>query len=208
MARYCGAVCRFCRREGEKLFLKGERCYTNKCAMERREGGPGQHGKGRQSFSDYKIQLREKQKAKRMYGVLEGSFSRYYDKAAKAKGVTGSRLLQRLELRLDNIVYRLGFAASRRQARQLVNHGHVTVNGRPVDISSYQLSAGDVIEVKEKTKKNVNITAAMEAASSRMVPEWLSLDKTGVKGQVLAQPTREQLPQSIREQLIIEHYSR
>ena len=208
MARYCGAVCRFCRREGEKLFLKGERCYTGKCAVERREGGPGQHGKGRQQYSDYKIQLREKQKAKRMYGVLEKSFRLYYDDAAKAKGVTGSRLLMTLELRLDNIAYRLGFGASRKQARQLVTHGHVSVNGKAVDICSYQVSAGDVIEVKEKTKKNVNIVAAMENASSRIIPEWLSLDKSGVKGQVLALPTREQLPQSLKEQLIVELYSR
>lgn len=208
MARYCGAVCRFCRREGEKLFLKGERCYSGKCTMERREGGPGQHGKGRQAFSDYKIQLREKQKTKRMYGVLEKSFRRYYDKASRAKGVTGSRLLLTLELRLDNVAYRLGFSASRRQARQLINHGHVTVNGKPVNICSYLLKAGDVVEVKEKTKKNLNVVAAMDAATSRVVPEWLSLDKSGVKGQVLAMPTREQLPQSIKEQLIVELYSR
>ncbi len=208
MARYCGAVCRFCRREGEKLFLKGERCYTAKCAMERREGGPGQHGKGRQAFSDYKIQLREKQKARRIYGVLEKTFRRYYTKASRAKGVTGSRLLLTLELRLDNIVYRLGFASSRRQARQLVGHGHVTVNGKHVDISSYLVSAGDVIEIKEKAKKNLFIVGAMETATSRIIPEWLSLDKGGVKGQVLALPTREQLSQSLNEQLIVELYSR
>ena len=208
MARYCGAVCRFCRREGEKLFLKGERCYTAKCAMERREGGPGQHGKGRQSFSDYKVQLREKQKTKRIYGMLEKQFRHYYDKAARAKGVTGSRLLSSLETRLDSITYKLGFAASRKQARQLVTHGHISVNGKPVDICSYHVAAGDVIEVKEKTKKNVNVTASMEAASSRIIPEWLSLDKSGVKGQVLSIPTREQLPQSVREQLIVELYSR
>lgn len=208
MARYCGAVCRFCRREGEKLFLKGERCYSSKCAIERREGGPGQHGRGRQSFSDFKVQLREKQKAKRSYGLLEAGFRKVYEEAARAKGVTGTNLLVRLERRLDNIVYRLGFAVSRNQARQLVNHGHVLVNGKRVDIASFPVNVGDVVEVREKTKKNPGVLASMEFATTRIIPEWLSLDKGAAKGTVLAMPTREQLPQSTREQLIVELYSR
>lgn len=208
MARYCGGVCRFCRRQGEKLFLKGERCFTEKCAMERREGAPGQHGRGRQSFSDYKVRLRERQKAKRIYGLLERKFEVYYEDAARAKGVTGSRLLLNLERRLDNVVYRLGFAMSRNQARQIVKHGHVLVNGKSVDLPAFPVSAGDTIEIKEKSKKNVNVVAAMESATSRMIPEWLALDKAGVKGSVLALPTREQLPQSVNEQLIVEWYSR
>lgn len=208
MARYCGAVCRFCRRDGEKLFLKGERCFTSKCAIERREGGPGQHGKGRQSFSDYKMQLREKQKAKRIYGVLERKFRRYYLEAARAKGVTGSKLLVSLERRLDNIVYRLGFASSRRQARQFVSHGQVLVNGKCINLPSYEVKVGDNVEVREKQKKNVNIQAAMDSAVTRIIPEWLSLDKGAVKGTLTALPTREQLSQSLREQLIVELYSR
>ena len=208
MARYCGSVCRFCRREGEKLFLKGERCYTSKCAVEKREGGPGQHGKGRQAFSDFKVQLREKQKVKRMYGLLEKMFKGYYLKASRKKGVTGSQLLLNLETRLDNIVYRLGFGISRAQARQFVNHGHVLVNGKIVNIASYLVSEGDVVEIREKHKKNVNIVAAMESTSARIIPEWLSLDKAGTKGTVLAMPNRQQLPQSVREQLIVELYSR
>lgn len=208
MARDCGAVCRLCRREGEKLFLKGERCFTNKCAVEKREGGPGQHGKGRQQFSDYKIQLRQKQKAKRIYGLLEKKFRSYYESAARSKGVTGTELLLNLERRLDSIVYRLGFGCSRRQARQLVGHGHVLVNGKAVNMPSYPVSAGDIIEVRGKSKEILGIKASMEAAASRMVPEWLSLDKAGVKGTVNALPTREQLPQAINEQLIVELYSR
>ena len=208
MARYCGAVCRFCRRDGEKLFLKGERCFTSKCAMERREGGPGQHGKGRQSFSDYKLQLREKQKAKRAYGIMERKFRRYYEEAARSKGVTGSKLLLSLEQRLDNIVYRLGFAASRRQARQLVNHGLILVNGKCVSLPAYEVRVGDMVELRDKHKKNVNVQAAMESAVARIVPEWLSLDKAAVRGTLMALPTREQLSQSVKEQLIVELYSR
>lgn len=208
MARYCGAVCRFCRREGEKLFLKGERCYSSKCSIERREGGPGQHGRGRQSFSDFKIQLREKQKAKRSYGLLEKSFRRCYDNAARSRGVTGTNLLLNLERRLDNVVYRLGFGVSRRQARQFVNHGLVLVNGKAVDIPSYTVSVGDVVEIREKSKKNPAIVAAMEFATSRIIPEWLALDKPAVKGTLMAFPPREQLPQNTREQLIVELYSR
>ncbi len=208
MARYCGSVCRLCRREGEKLFLKGERCFTGKCAVEKREGGPGQHGRGRQAFSNYKIQLREKQKVKRSYGLLEGSFRKTFEWAAKGKGVTGTELLVLLERRLDNVVYKLGLGSSRRQARQFVNHGLVLVNGKRISIPSYTVSPGDVVEVQEKSKKNPLIVAAMEAAKSRVVPEWLSLDQQAVKGTVNSVPTREQLPPTIREQLIVELYSR
>jgi small subunit ribosomal protein S4 len=208
MARYCGSVCRLCRREGEKLFLKGERCFTGKCAVEKREGGPGQHGRGRQAFSNYKIQLREKQKVKRTYGLLEGKFRNTFEIAASTKGVTGTELLVLLERRLDNVVYKLGMGSSRRQARQIVNHGLVLVNGRKVSIPSYSVSPGDVVEVAEKHKKNPLIVAAMEAAKSRVIPEWISLDQAAVRGTVNSVPTREQLPPTIREQLIVELYSR
>lgn len=208
MARYCGSVCRLCRREGEKLFLKGERCFTGKCAVEKREGGPGQHGRGRQAFSNYKIQLREKQKVKRTYGLLEGKFRNTFEIAASTKGVTGTELLVLLERRLDNVVYKLGFGSSRRQARQIVNHGLVLVNGKKVSIPSYSVSPGDVVAVAEKHKKNPLIVAAMEAAKSRVIPEWISLDQAAVSGTVNSVPTREQLPPTIREQLIVELYSR
>ncbi len=208
MARYCGSICRLCRREGEKLFLKGERCYTSKCAVERREGGPGQHGKGRQSFSNFKQQLREKQKLKRIFGLLEKPMHNYAERALSTKGVTGTELLQNLERRLDNIVYRLGFGFSRRQARQLVTHGHVIVNNKTINIPSFPVSVSDVIEIKEKTKKNIYVTSAMEAASSRFLPEWLSLDKAAVKGELKALPSRDQMSQNIRESLIVEHYAR
>jgi small subunit ribosomal protein S4 len=208
MARYCGSVCRLCRREGEKLFLKGERCYTGKCAVEKREGGPGQHGRGRQAFSNFKIQLREKQKVKRSYGLLETKFRDTFDRASRAKGVTGTELLVLLERRLDNVVYRIGLGSSRRQARQIVNHGHVLVNGKRVSIPSYCVSPGDVVEVAEASKKNPLVIAAMEAAKSRNIPEWLSLDQAAVRGTVNSVPTREQLPPTIREQLIVELYSR
>ena len=208
MARYCGSVCRLCRREGEKLFLKGERCFTGKCSVEKREGGPGQHGRGRQAFSNFKIQLREKQKVKRSYGLLETKFRDTFDRASRAKGVTGTELLVLLERRLDNVVYRIGLGSSRRQARQIVNHGHVLVNGKRVSIPSYCVSPGDVVEVAEASKKNPLVIAAMEAAKSRNIPEWLSLDQAAVRGTVNSVPTREQLPPTIREQLIVELYSR
>ncbi|MBN8547819.1 MAG: 30S ribosomal protein S4 [Deltaproteobacteria bacterium] len=208
MAKYCGPVCRLCRREGEKLFLKGERCYTNKCAIERREGAPGQHGKGRQAFSDFKVQFREKQKVKRIFGMLEKSFRKVYEKASTSKGVTGTELLVNLERRLDNIVYRLGFGASRRLSRQLVSHGLVQINGRPVNIPSYQVKVGDVVEIRERNKKDMGIAASMLAAESRVIPEWLALDKNAVKGTVNALPSRAQLSQSVNEQLIVELYSK
>jgi small subunit ribosomal protein S4 len=201
-------VCRLCRREGEKLFLKGERCYTAKCSVEKREGGPGQHGRGRQSFSDFKVQLRAKQKAKRIYGLLEKPFRRSFERAAKRKGVTGTELLVDLERRLDNIVYRLGFGSSRAESRQLVSHGHVLVNGKRVNIASYKVDVGDVVEVREKSKKNLSIQAGLAATESRLVPGWLTLDRGAAKGTVDALPTREQLAQNINEQLIVELYSR
>ncbi len=208
MARYCGSVCRLCRREGEKLFLKGERCYTGKCSVEKREGGPGQHGRGRQAFSNFKVQLREKQKVKRSYGLLEARFRATFEKAAAAKGVTGTELLVLLERRLDNVVYRIGLGSSRRQSRQIVTHGHILVNGKRVSVPSYSVSPGDVVEVAEKSKKNPLVVAAMEAARSRVIPEWLSLDQQAVRGTVNSVPTREQLPPTFREQLIVELYSR
>ena len=208
MARYCGAVCRLCRREGEKLFLKGERCYTSKCAIERRQGGPGQHGKARQATSDFKIQLREKQKAKRIYGLIEKGLKSIYANASRKKGVTGSQMVVELERRLDNIVYRFGFAASRRKARQLVSHGHILVNGKRVDKPGYLVDAQDLVEVEAPLKTNGEILSSMEAAVARVVPEWLSLNKGDAQGTILALPTREQLPQSFNEQLIVEWYSR
>lgn len=208
MARYRGPVCRMCRREGEKLFLKGERCYTSKCAVERRDGGPGQHGKGRQSFSDYKVQLRAKQKVRRAYGLLERKFRDYFKVAANSKGVTGTELLVQLETRLDNVVYRLGFGTSRAHARQVVNHGHIRVNGKRVDIPSFKVRVGDVVEVKEKTRTNLNITSAVTLAESRSIPDWLTLERNEFRGTMMALPSREQMPQSYQEQLIVELYSK
>jgi small subunit ribosomal protein S4 len=207
MARYTGPVCRLCRREGEKLFLKGERCFA-KCTLDKREGRPGQHGKGRQQFSNFKVQLRQKQKSKIMYGVAEKQFRAYYENAAKSKGVTGTELLTQLELRLDNIAYRLGFGSSRRQARQVVRHGILLVNGKRVNIPSYMVEVGDIIEVKENHKKDLAIVSSMAAAKSRIVPEWLSLDEAAAKGTVKAVPARDQMPQNVNEQLIVELYSR
>jgi len=208
MARYCGAVCRLCRREGEKLFLKGERCYTDKCSVERREGVPGQHGKGRQSFSTYKVQLREKQKIKRMYIMLERGFRNNFERAAAIKGVTGTNMLSNLEMRLDSVVYRLGFGMSRRHARQLVSHGHLMVNGRKTGVPSYQVQNGDSVQVVDRSKKSPAILAALAAAQTRVLPAWLGLDKDNMKGSINAMPTREQMPQGIKEQLVVELYSR
>ncbi len=208
MARYCDGVCRLCRREGEKLFLKGERCFTDKCAMERREGVPGQHGKGRQAFSNYKVQLRAKQKIKRMYLVLERGFRNAFDKAQRTKGVTGTELLSLLERRLDSVVLKMGFALSRRHARQLVLHGHVLVNGRSVNVSSYVVCAGDEISIKEKTKSNVTVTGAVAAATGRPLPNWLTVDRENFKGTVTSIPARDQMPQNVQEQQVVELYSR
>lgn len=209
MARYLGPVCRLCRREGEKLFLKGEKCYTEKCPFERRGYPPGQHGQGRrQRPTEYGIHLREKQKLRRIYGVLERQFERYYREAARRKGVTGENLLILLESRLDNIVYRLGFAPSRAAARQLVMHGHFTVNGRKVDIPSAQVRPGDVIEVREKSRQIPMIKESVEAATSRGLPAWLELDAEAMRGTVKSLPTRDQIDVQVQEHLIVEHYSR
>jgi small subunit ribosomal protein S4 len=208
MGRYCGAKCKLCRRSGEKLFLKGERCFTAKCAIERRAYGPGQHGKARKSNSGYAIRLREKQKVKRSYGLLEKGFKKYYHMATAVKGVTGSQMLVHLETRIDNIVYKLGFAASRAQARQLVCHGRVMLNGKKVYRPGIEVKPGETIEMVEKLKKNIHVVAAMDAAIARNVPEWLELNKNEAKGTIKALPTREQISQAINEQLIVELYSK
>lgn len=208
MARYTQAVCRLCRREGLKLFLKGERCYTDKCAIERRNYPPGEHGQRRPKFSEYSIQLREKQKLRRMYGVLEGQFRRYFQMADRSRAVTGPALLQFLERRLDNVVYRLGFSTSRAEARLLVRHGHFLVNGRKVDVPSYLVKPGDLIVVREKSRKVVRIQEAMELATRRGVPEWLELTPEQFQGAIKALPTREELTMPINEKLVVELYSK
>jgi small subunit ribosomal protein S4 len=209
MARYIGPVCRLCRREGMKLFLKGERCYTDKCAIEKRNVPPGQHGRARRAkIVGYGIQLREKQKVKRTYGVLENQFRRYFEEADRRKGITGELLLQMLERRLDNVVYRLGFGTSRPQARQLVRHGHFTVNGKKVDIPSYQARLGDVVGLRQGSRENVVILHAMEEVKGRGIPEWLSLDAAAMAGRVAQLPTREQINLPVQEQLIVELYSK
>ena len=208
MARYTGPVCRLCRRAGEKLYLKGDKCYSDKCPVARRTYPPGQHGQRRRKASDYALHLQEKQKLRRIYGVLERQFSRYYEMAAKAKGVTGETLLQILERRLDNVVYRLGFGVSRPQARQLVMHGHVAVNGRKVDIPSYLVKPGDVISIRERSRDLDLIMANVEAAQQRGVPEWLSFSPETYSGEVLELPRREQIDLDVEEHLVVEYYSR
>ncbi|MGE5236346.1 MAG: 30S ribosomal protein S4 [Acidobacteriota bacterium] len=208
MARYCGPVCRLCRREGMKLFLKGERCFKEKCAVERRAYAPGQHGKRRNKLQPYGLQLREKQKARRVYGVLEAQFRRYFAEANRQRGVTGENLLRLLELRLDNVVYSLGFASSRSQARQLVRHGHVKVNGRRVDVPSFEVKAGMEIQLADKLRANPFVTEALDTAQGRGVPPWLELDAENFRGKVVALPTREDIRLPIQEQLIVELYSR
>jgi small subunit ribosomal protein S4 len=209
MARYIGPVCRLCRREGMKLFLKGERCYTEKCAIEKRNLPPGQHGKLRKAkLVGYGLQLREKQKVKRIYGVLENQFRRYFETADRTRGITGETLLQLLERRMDNVVYRLGLATSRPQARQLVRHGHFLVNGKKVDIPSFQVKEGDVITVLGRTQKNPTVEHAMEEVKGRGIPEWLSFDQNTITGRVNAMPTREQINLPVQEQLIVELYSK
>lgn len=208
MARYIGSQCRLCRREGMKLFLKGDRCFMDKCAFERRAYAPGQHGQARRKMSDYGTQLKEKQRAKQMYGVLERQFRRYFKMADQMKGVTGDNLILLLERRLDNMVYRLGFARSRNQARQLVMHGHFSVNGRRVTIPSYLVCQGDSVTVKDKSKKLPAIAESMEAVERRGVPEWCMLEKGEFRGKLMAYPTREQLALPIQEQLIVELYSK
>jgi small subunit ribosomal protein S4 len=211
MARYTGPVCKLCRREREKLLLKGERCFTPKCALERRDYAPGVHGRQRQfrrKESDYGLQLREKQKARRIYGILERQFRRYFKEAERRKGLTGVNLLVILESRLDNVVYRLGFADSRPQARQLVRHGHFDVNGRKTDIPSFLVKEGDVIAVRERSKKLTYFRDLSAVIEHKVVPEWLSLDISKMEGRVLTLPAREDIDASLNEQLIVEYYSR
>ena len=209
MARYTEPVCRLCRREGLKLFLKGDRCYTGKCAIDRRAYAPGQHGQARgKKPTEYGLQLREKQKARRMYGVMEKQFQHYFDEAARRKGVTGENLLVLLERRLDNVIFHLGFASSRAEAHQLVNHGHFTINGRRVDIPSYSVRVGEVIAVKEGSKSSPRMKQLLENLGSRSVPAWLSLDANAASGTVIALPTREDIQIPIQEHLIVEKYSR
>jgi small subunit ribosomal protein S4 len=209
MAVYHDAKCRLCRREGMKLHLKGQRCLSDKCAMERRAYAPGEHGKSRRiKETNYGQQLREKQKARRIYGVLERQFRHFFTKAAASKGVTGETLLQMLECRLDNVVFRLGFAPNRAMARQLVCHGHVVVNGRKVDIPSYQVKAGSEIGLREKSRKLAVITSALEARKGQAAPEWLSLSAEKLSGRVLSIPTRQSIVVPINEQLIVELYSK
>lgn len=209
MARYTGPVCRLCRREGEKLFLKGDRCYTNKCAMDRRGYIPGQHGQGRRGKpSEYSLQLREKQKLRRIYGVLETPLRNYFEAAERKRGVTGENLLQLLERRLDNVVYRMGLAGSRAEARQMVRHGHFTVDGQKVNIPSYLVKAGETLSVKESSRKLNRIQEMVGAAGARPMPAWLSFNPEAFSGSILALPTRDQIETSIKEHLIVEFYSR
>ncbi len=209
MARYTDASCRQCRRENLKLFLKGDRCYSDKCSFERRAYAPGQHGQMRfRKVSDYAIQLREKQKVKRMYGMLEGQFRRYFAMADSTKGVTGENLLMLLERRLDNTLFRLGFANSRNQARQIVRHNHILINGKKVNIPSYFISVGDVISVKEKSRKNQNINESLDAVARRGVPSWLELDRDNFQGSVKSMPEWHEITMPIQEQLIVELYSK
>jgi small subunit ribosomal protein S4 len=209
MARYTDAVCRLCRREGMKLFLKGERCYTEKCAIEKRNFAPGQHGRTRKAkLAGYGVQLREKQKVKRIYGVLEDQFRRYFEQAERTRGITGVTLLQLLERRLDNVAYRLGFATSRPQARQLVRHGHFTVNGRKVDIPSFSVKVGDVITLRPGSQKNAAVVHALEEVKGRGLPDWMSFDAAAMSAKVSSIPTREQINLPVQEQLIVELYSK
>ena len=208
MARYTESVCRLCRREGMKLFLKGDRCFKDKCAIERRNYPPGQHGRRRSKLLGYGIQLREKQKVKRIYGLLERPFRLTFQRAERRKGITGSNLLQELERRLDNVVYSVGFAASRAQARQLVRHGHVTVNGRKVTIPSFRVSKGNVVAIKEKSRSNEQIKASVDTARARGVPNWLDLQPETFSGTVVELPNREDIKLPIAEQLIVELYSK
>ncbi len=208
MARYTEAVCKLCRREGQKLFLKGERCYTDKCAIARRAYAPGQHGQGRRKSSEYGMQLRAKQMTRRFYGVLEGQFHHYYEMATNMPGKTGDNLLILLESRLDNVVYRCGWASSRAEARQLVVHGHYTVNGKKVDIPSYLVKAGDMVAIKEGSRQSEKIKAVLEAQSARPVPKWLDVDAQNAQAKVVALPTREEIDLEVDETLIVELYSK
>jgi len=208
MARYTESVCRLCRREGAKLFLKGTRCYTKKCSFERRPTPPGQHGVRRRKMGEYGIQLREKQKVRRVYGVLERQFRNYYNEAESHTGVTGEALLQLLETRLDNVVFRLGFATSRAQARQLVNHGHFAVNGTPTNIASFTMRPGDRVEVRESHRSREAFKVIKETLKGHQAPEWLSLEPANLAGSVSTLPRRDQMPLDLSEQLVVEYYSR
>ena len=208
MARYTGPVCRMCRREGEKLFLKGARCLSDKCSFNRRSYAPGEHGQGRRKISEYGLQLREKQKLRRIYGILEAQFARYFDLAEKKRGITGENLLQLLETRLDNVVYRLQLASSRREARQMVRHGFFQVNGKKVNIPSYQLKAGDVIQLKEKALQSPYFKSILEGNDGQNIPEWLELDTNTWTGRVKNIPSQKQIDVPIQEHLIVELYSR
>jgi len=208
VARHTGPVCRLCRRESMKLFLKGDRCFKDKCAFERRGYAPGQHGRRRTKIQGYGIQLREKQKVKRMYGILERQFRNYFTNASATKGITGANLLQMLERRLDNVVYRLGFASSRAMARQLVSHGHFVVDGRKVDIAASLVQPGNQIVLRESSRKNESIRICLDTASGRGIPEWLELDPTNFKGTVKQLPSRDHITMPIQEQLIVELYSK
>jgi small subunit ribosomal protein S4 len=208
VARYTESVCRLCRREGAKLFLKGTRCYTKKCSFERRPTPPGQHGVRRRKMGEYGIQLREKQKVRRVYGVLERQFRNYYNEAESHTGVTGEALLQLLETRLDNVVFRLGFATSRAQARQLVAHGHFAVNGTPTDVPSYAMRPGDRVEVRESHRSREPFKVVKETLKGHQAPEWLSLDAAKLAGSVSTLPRRDQMPLDLSEQLVVEYYSR
>ena len=208
MARYTGAVCRLCRREGQKLFLKGERCYSDKCSVALRGYAPGQHGQGRKKSSEYGMQLRAKQTARRFYGVQENQFHHYFEIAERKQGITGDNLLRILESRLDNVVYRVGFASSRAEARQLVGHGHFEVNGKRVDIASYLLKAGDVVSICEKSRGSEKLKAVVEANSARPVPQWIDINRDQLTAKVIALPTRDQIEAPVDEQLIVEFYSK
>jgi small subunit ribosomal protein S4 len=208
MARYIGPACKLCRREGEKLFLKGERCYTDKCAFDRRPYPPGQHGQRRVKVTEYGIRLREKQKVRRIYGILERQFRKYFAEADRVKGVTGENLLSLLERRLDNVAYRLGFAATRADGRQLVRHGHLLVNGKPVSIPSFLVKKGDKVTLHTRSRELGRVKVSVEGVDRRGVPEWLELDKAGLAGTVRDNPVREAITLPIKEQLIVEFYSR
>jgi small subunit ribosomal protein S4 len=208
MARYTGPVCRLCRRENQKLFLKGDRCMTEKCSFERRGYPPGQHGQGRIKFSEYGLQLREKQKIKRMYGLVEGQFRNIFKLAANTKGITGNILITSLERRLDNVVYRAGFANSRAEARQVVRHGHITVNGGCVDIPSFNVSKGDVVQVHERSRSDVRILAALEAVKRREIPQWLEMDSNSQTARVRDLPSRDDVTAPMQERLVVELYSK
>jgi small subunit ribosomal protein S4 len=208
MARYTDPVCRICRREGLKLFLKGSRCYSRKCSFERRSTPPGMNTQRRRKVSEFGLQLREKQKVRKTYSIMEKQFRNYFEKASKRKGMTGEELLRMLEMRLDNVVYRMGLARSRAEARQLVSHGHFTVNGRPTNIPSFATKAGDKVEVRESRRGREYFKTASETVKAAQIPEWVSVDATKLMGSVLTEPVREQMPLEFNEQLVVEYYSR